>query len=79
MPQGFVSGYTAKAYNGFMHSFAFTTGKHPEPIRIKQINKNIVLKNCLNCHEQLFKSDPRHMQSKEFNCLHCHQGIGHFR
>ena len=31
-PPGLFSKYLAKASNGFWHSFAFTTGRFPEPI-----------------------------------------------
>lgn len=79
MPASFVTGYLSKAYNGFMHSYAFTTGSHPEPIRIKEINRKIVVANCLHCHEQIFKDNQTHKQTKELNCLHCHKGVGHFR
>ncbi len=34
-PPGLVGKYATKASNGFWHSFAFTTGRFPDPLRIK--------------------------------------------
>ncbi len=79
MPKDFVAGYMSKAYNGFMHSYAFTTGDYHDPIRIKPINHKIVVKNCINCHQALFENENQIHKDKTISCLHCHQGIGHFR
>src|SRR5262245_37042891 len=38
-PPGLVAKYLTKAENGFWHSFAFTTGRFPEPIRITARNR----------------------------------------
>ena len=79
MPTGFIAGYASKGLNGLLHSYAFTTGNHPDPIRIKNFNKNIVINNCIHCHDQIFTANQTHLQTKEMNCLHCHQGVGHYR
>src|SRR3989344_1649012 len=41
-PRAAVPKYLTKASNGFWHSFAFTTGRFHEPIRIKERNLRIV-------------------------------------
>jgi len=45
-PPGFLAKYSVKASNGFWHSFAFTTGRFPEPLRIKP-------HNCVRCHSSV--------------------------
>lgn len=70
--------YSQKALNGFLHSFAFTTGFFSEPIRIKEFNRKIVIKNCLSCHSELIASSRfGHVGFGAGNCLQCHQNVGH--
>ena len=40
-PHTFLGKYATKASNGFWHSFAFTTGDFPDPIRIKDHNREV--------------------------------------
>ena len=40
-PAGYLSKYATKASNGFWHSFAFTSGRFAEPIRIKRTTREI--------------------------------------
>ncbi|MDO8519072.1 MAG: cytochrome c nitrite reductase small subunit [Deltaproteobacteria bacterium] len=70
-PAGFIGKYTVKAVNGFWHSFAFTSGKFPEPIRIKQRNRKVTEKTCLKCHKDIV-SDISNLP-----CLPCHSTVGH--
>src|SRR5687767_5628206 len=57
-PQGFVAKYVSKADNGFWHSFAFTTGRFKDHIRIKPRNMKIVEQSCRHCHQGLVDSHP---------------------
>lgn len=76
----FVSKYGQKALNGFLHSWAFTTGLFHEPIQIKGFNRKIAMKNCLNCHSNLIEASRfQHAGFGNNNCLSCHQGVGHKR
>src|SRR5687768_13601521 len=52
-PHNLIGKYIVKADNGFWHSFAFTTGIFPDPIRIKERNRRVTEKACLHCHEQI--------------------------
>ena len=40
-PHGLIPKYASKAYNGFFHSLAFTTGNFPDPLQIKPINRKL--------------------------------------
>jgi cytochrome c nitrite reductase small subunit len=52
-PHNIVGKYYTKASNGFWHSFYFTTGRFPDPIRITPGNARITENACRGCHEQL--------------------------
>ena len=49
-PPNVVGKYLTKANNGFWHSFYFTTGKYPDPIRITPRNRQITERACRDCH-----------------------------
>ncbi|MGE0528081.1 MAG: NapC/NirT family cytochrome c [Bdellovibrionales bacterium] len=74
----FISKYSQKALNGFLHSWAFTTGDFHEPIRIKEFNRKIAVQNCLRCHSQMIESSQfGHAGFGKNNCMSCHQNVGH--
>lgn len=52
-PHTFVGKYMTKASNGFWHSFYFTTGNFPDPIRITPRNRQVTERACRDCHAQL--------------------------
>lgn len=79
-PQGLIGKYTTKATNGFWHSFAFTTGRFPEPLRIKPGNLQVTENACRKCHEDIVE----HMTGEEPSgaspsCVRCHASVGHMR
>ena len=51
--KGLVPKYVTKASNGFWHSFAFTTQRFPEHLRIKPHNREITEKRCRSCHQAI--------------------------
>lgn len=74
-----VSKYAIKALNGFRHSYAFTTGDFPEPIRITPMDEDITRTACLSCHGAL-TNDMNHANTSEpTDCLRCHKGVGHVK
>lgn len=81
-PSGAVGKYVTKGLNGFWHSFYFTTGNFPEPIRIKPRNARIANDSCLKCHGDLVQeiggAGP-HSQARDQSCTHCHGSVGHRR
>jgi cytochrome c nitrite reductase small subunit len=71
-PKGFFLKYASKAENGFWHSFGFTTGRFPDPLRIREHNRAIAEAACRRCHGEIM-----HVTPKEIRCTRCHQGVGH--
>jgi cytochrome c nitrite reductase small subunit len=77
-PHDLVGKYMTKATNGFWHSFAFTTGKFHEPIRIKLRNQQVTEATCRHCHSAVVDAiDGPHQTSGKVSCLHCHRSVGH--
>ncbi|HKG21756.1 MAG TPA: cytochrome c nitrite reductase small subunit [Blastocatellia bacterium] len=79
-PPGFVAKYATKASNGFWHSFAFTSGQFPEPLRIKPHNREVTEKACRKCHEEIVDAiEGPHRNSADLSCIRCHNSVGHPR
>jgi cytochrome c nitrite reductase small subunit len=77
-PPGFFAKYATKASNGFWHSFAFTTGKFPDPLRIKEHNLEITQLACRKCHQDIVTAiEGIHDGDNSRSCLPCHQSVGH--
>ena len=77
-PPGLVPKYATKASNGFWHSFAFTTGRYPDPLRIKAHNRVIAEEACRKCHRAIVDAiDPPHRPGAGAACLACHHAVGH--
>ncbi len=75
-PEHPVGKYLTKAENGFWHSFAFTTGRFPEPLRIRPGNLDVTEGRCRSCHADLVAAiDLDHRQP--ISCIRCHAGVGH--
>src|SRR5687767_14529816 len=49
-PHNMVGKYVTKARNGFWHSFYFTTGRFPDPLRITEGNREVTEETCRYCH-----------------------------
>ena len=77
-PHGFLPKYMTKASNGFWHSFAFTTGRFPEPLRIKPRNRAIAEASCRSCHQEIVEAiDPE--PGSPTGCVRYHGAVGHPR
>jgi cytochrome c nitrite reductase small subunit len=79
-PPGLVAKYATKARNGFWHSFYFTTGRYPDPLRITPRNHDVTERTCRKCHEELTSAiDPIHdtADPRALQCTRCHQEVGH--
>ncbi len=77
-PPGLVSKYMTKASNGFWHSLGFTTGRFPEPLRIKPNNRRIVEDSCRRCHQDIVDAiDPHGGGDQRLSCVSCHEAVGH--
>ena len=77
-PEGLVPKYASKAFNGFLHAAAFTTGHFPDEIRIKPHMLAITERACLKCHAEIVQainvSDDR---AGQLSCVRCHRNVGH--
>ena len=78
-PPGFVPKYVTKARNGFWHSFYFTTGRYPDPLRITERNHAVTEQACRTCHAALTESIDRHpgIAGSGISCIRCHSDVGH--
>jgi cytochrome c nitrite reductase small subunit len=80
-PPGFIPKYWTKARNGFWHSFYFTTGRFPDPIRITARNHEVTEKACRKCHAEIAAMiDPAHTTASAhggLTCTKCHNDVGH--
>lgn len=78
-PHDAVGKYTVKARNGFWHSFYFTTGRYPDPLRITEGNRNVTEDTCRDCHAQITEAiDHAGAPTAEpINCVRCHRYVGH--
>lgn len=77
-PPGFIPKYLTKASNGFWHSFAFTSGNFPEPLRIKPHNREITERACRHCHGEIVTAiEGPHADAPELSCVRCHRSVGH--
>ena len=75
-PAGIVPKYVTKASNGFWHSFAFTTGRFPDPLRIKPHNYAIAEQACHKCHQDMVEAlGP--FGAERVECIRCHANVGH--
>ncbi len=79
--------YLVKAKNGFWHSFYFTTGTYPDPLRITEANHEVTEKACRYCHQDVTSaidhrpatgSAERSAGAEGFTCTRCHRYVGHW-
>lgn len=76
-PHGAIGKYATKASNGFFHSLAFTSGRFPDAIEMKDRNREVTEAACRRCHEDIVLAmDGRHRVQK-VSCLRCHATAGH--
>jgi cytochrome c nitrite reductase small subunit len=78
-PPGLVPKYLTKAQNGFWHSFYFTVGGYPDPIRITPRNHAVTEQACRKCHADMTASiEPVRATGREtLSCIRCHSTVGH--
>ena len=79
-PPGLIPKYVTKARNGFWHSFYFTTGRYPDPLRITPRNHDVTELTCRTCHAELTASiDAAHAGADDgsLTCTRCHNDVGH--
>jgi len=62
-PHNLVGKYTTKALNGFWHSFYFTSGNYPDPLRITPRNHQVTEGACRYCHAAIVDAIDPHAAS----------------
>jgi cytochrome c nitrite reductase small subunit len=80
LPHHAVPKYLTKARNGFWHSFYFTTGRYPDPLRITARNHEVTEAACRTCHAEMTAAiDPAHPAGEPggLTCTKCHNDVGH--
>lgn len=79
-PPGLIPKYVTKARNGFWHSFYFTTGRYPDPLRMTTRNHDVIELTCRKCHAEMTASidpEPSGMGGRGISCIRCHSTVGH--
>lgn len=92
-PHDIVGKYTVKAKNGFWHSFYFTTGNFPDPLRITEGNRKVTENACRHCHAEITDAIdhapashgtaggatyPTDPADASNSCVRCHRYVGHW-
>lgn len=78
-PHNLAAKYLVKADNGFWHSLKFTTGKYPDNLHMRDINRKVTEDACLHCHQQIVDAIAPIPHTKEnmTSCIRCHGAVGH--
>jgi len=81
-PEGFVAKWWTKAQNGFWHSYYFTLGTYPDPIRITERNRRVTEEACRKCHADIVHAieapaGRAFPAGDRLSCVHCHRDVGH--
>jgi len=77
-PANFFGKWAVKALNGYRHSFAFTTGRYPDPIEIVPFDRRITEAQCRHCHEDIVDAIAGpHGRGEDISCIRCHRDAGH--
>ena len=82
-PHDPVGKYSVKAQNGFWHSFYFTTGTYPYPLRITPKNREVTEHACRYCHAQVTEGIEHgtvrfETEKDPLLCTRCHVNVGHW-
>ena len=83
-PHNAVGKYVVKGRNGFWHSFYFTTGRYPDPLRITERNRRVTEGTCHHCHSEITEaidhsaSDADGGTDASVSCVRCHRHVGHW-
>ena len=81
-PHDLVGKYMTKGRNGFWHSFYFTTGRFPDPLRITPRNHEITEHACRYCHQPITAAidhgGTERKNGDAVQCTQCHRNVGHW-
>ncbi len=75
---GLIPKYASKAMYGFLHAYAFTTGRFPDEIQITPHMYRLTQRSCLKCHAPIVEAmTVGHEPKSPLPCLRCHRNVGH--
>ncbi len=77
LPHDIPYKYIAKGLIGSKHSYYFTVGNFPEPIRIGKDSREIAEENCIRCHAHMAGAI-HEAHIKKLECTSCHSNVGHY-
>lgn len=73
-----ASKYAIKAWNGFWHSYYFTSNTYPDNIRITDLSRRVTEGQCRACHEPVVAGIDAHGGGRNgLACVPCHSTVGH--
>lgn len=81
VPQAFAGKYLTKLQQGARHSWAFTTGRFPDPFRITAGDRAVAERNCVRCHGDItaaMRSSEDLHRPADGRCVRCHAAVGHW-
>lgn len=67
--------YAIKAWDGFWHSYYFTTNTYPDNIQITRLSQRVAEGQCRACHAGVV-SQITH-GAGDVSCIRCHATVGH--
>jgi cytochrome c nitrite reductase small subunit len=79
-PDGMIPKYASKAMYGFLHAYAFTTGRFPDNIQIKPHMYGLTERACLKCHAPIVEAmtvGHDYDRAERLSCIRCHRNVGH--
>jgi cytochrome c nitrite reductase small subunit len=76
-PHNFVGKYATKVENGFFHSLAFTSGRFPDNILIRERDYRVTEGTCRSCHTAITLAIAGPHNSPTVSCIRCHFDVGH--
>jgi len=77
-PDNAVAKLATKTSNGFFHSFAFTSGRFPDAIQIKDSSYEVTERACRRCHQDFVQVvNGSHEHGEGLSCIRCHASVGH--
>ena len=79
-----ISKYMVKAEHGYRHSKGFTFQDFHEPIQITKSSRDVVIDNCVRCHEAMTHEIRTAAPARDsagvsggLDCIHCHASVAH--
>ena len=72
-----VGKYAIKAWDGFWHSYYFTTRTYPDNIQITALSRGVAEGQCRACHAPIVAQIAPHSSGRDQPCIPCHATVGH--